>query len=207
MRSFLRIALLTAVVGLPAVASALSWAPAHEEVSAGGVLFIPDDQHGLYNTGYGAEAQYRYWFTDDWGLALAAGVVRYNVKHDESDFAPGTAGTVDTVPLGASVLYEVYRDGAFRVIAEGGLRYLLVGADATALDSAGRRVDLHIENGLLGVLAANAEWALTKRLALCGSLGYQKDLGKQPINVVGEGDLKDNEFKGFVLQLGARVSF
>ena len=43
----------------------------NQEVSVGGLVFMPQD--GLFDTGLGGVINYRYWFSPDWGVTATFG--------------------------------------------------------------------------------------------------------------------------------------
>ena len=176
-----------------------------QEVSAGGVLFIPDDKHGLYKDGYGGEVQYRYWLNEDWAVAVAVGVQRLNVESTDSKIN-GSAGRVDVYPVGASLVYDFIDYAPFRVLLEGGVRYLFVDSQATMVDVVGRQLDLKIDNGFTLVVGASAQYALTENLRVFGAVHYQYDPNGEAINTI-YGPQRDNQFSSLLLQAGVSVNF
>ena len=192
-------------------ASAFTLGPVRQEISAGGLSFLPKDDNSLYNNGYGAELQYRFWLTDDWALALALGAARLNVAHDEIEIAPGTDGTVDILPVGADIVFNLLDIQPVRLNAHAGARYIFTRSDASCLtvpppDVAPKRVDMTIDNGAVWRVGLDANCAITKSLALFGSASYQSDFAKQGISTA-DGPLRDNTFRAFILEAGLLFHF
>ena len=187
-------------------ASAFTMGPVRQEISASGLSFLPKDDNSLYNNGYGAELQYRFWLTDDWALALALGATRLSVAQNEIEIAPGTDGTVDILPVGADLVFNLLDIQPVRLNAHGGIRYIFTRSDATCLNIVDQRVDMTIDNGTIWRVGLDANCAITEQLALFGSASYQQDFGKQGISTV-DGPLRDNTFRAFILEAGLLFHF
>ena len=203
----LTLALVAMTLAITFSASAFTCGPVHQDVSAGVLAFLPKDNNSLYNNGWGGEVQYRFWFTDDWALALAAGAARLNVADNTAitDLG-GTAGSVDIYPLGGDLLYNIVDIAPVRINAQMGIRYLFTSSDASCLNVAGKRVDMSIDNGTVWRVGLDADCAITQKLALFGAGIYQQDFSKEGISTV-DGPLRDNTFRGFILQVGLRARF
>lgn len=189
-------------------ASAFTWncGPVRQEASAGAVFFQPKDNNSLFNNGYGGELQYRFWFTDDWALALAAGYTRLNVAQNETEIAPGTDGTVDTFPLGGDIVFNLFDIQPVRLNVLAGARYILTSSDASCLNVAGKRVDMDVDNGSIWHVGLDGDCSITKQWALFGAASYQQDISKQHISTA-DGLLRDNTFRGFTFEIGLRAHF
>ncbi|TAN36934.1 MAG: hypothetical protein EPN23_07410 [Verrucomicrobia bacterium] len=202
------LALATLTLATTLSASAFTLGPVRQEASVGALTFLPKDNNSLYNNGWGGEAQYRFWLTDDWALALAAGAARMNVAADAKEITEfgGTAGTVDILPLGADLIYNVLDIAPVRLNAQAGVRYIIASSDASSLNVAGKRVDMTVDNGTVWRVGLDADFALTQKLAIFAAGSYQQDFGKQGISTV-DGPLRDNTFRGFLLEAGLRARF
>ncbi|MCX6996668.1 MAG: outer membrane beta-barrel protein [Kiritimatiellaeota bacterium] len=187
------------------LAPAAALAAGRQEVSSGALFFIPDDKNGLFSNGVGGEVQYRYWLNDDWAVALSVGALRLNVKEDDS-LINGSAGRVDILPVGGSILYDFIDYAPFRVLLEGGVRYCFINSKATMVDVIGRRLDLEIANGFTLLVGLDAEYALTKRVSVFGDARYQWDPQGESINTI-YGPQRDNQLTSLLFRLGASVNF
>lgn len=190
-------------------ASAFTLGPVRQEASVGGLSLLPKDDNSLYNNGYGAELQYRYWLTDDWALALALGAARMNVAADAVEITEngGTEGTVDILPVGADLIFNVLDIQPVRINVKAGLRYIMASSDASCWNSdKTKRLDMTIDNGTVWRVGLDANCAITQSLALFGSASYQQDFSKQGISTE-DGPLRDNTFRVFVLEAGLLFHF
>jgi len=200
------LALVGVTVTTATSATAFSCDPVRQEASAGALYFQPKDNNSLYSHGFGGEVNYRFWFADDWALAPAIGYTHLNVAQNEIEIAPGTAGTVDIVPLGGDIVYNILAVQPVRLNALAGARYVFVNSSATCLNIVGKREDMSIDNGAVWNVGLDGDCAITKRLSLFGTASYQQDFTKQSITTV-DGPLRDNTFRGFVFEVGLRANF
>jgi len=187
--------------------SAFTFGPVRQDFSAGPIAFLPKDNNSLYNNGWGGEVQYRFWCSDDWALALAGGAARLNVADNTAitDFG-GTEGNVNIYPVGGDLIYNIVDIAPVHINAQAGVRYIFASSDASCLNIAGKRVDMSIDNGTVWRVGVDADYAISKRLALFGAFNYQQDFSKQSISTV-DGPLRDNTFRGFIFELGLRARF
>ena len=189
-----------------AAAPLVSAAENNQEVSVGGLAFLPQD--GLFSTGEGGVINYRYWFSPDWAVTATLGATHVGVKHNRVQVAPGTSGSFDFLPLGADLTLGLIDLGGFRLNANLGLRYAFVSSSATCLDDVTktRTLDMTLDNVFLGQVGLDADCALGKKWAIFGAANFQQDFNKNKLQT-SDGPLRATEFSGFNLELGVRYNF
>lgn len=182
--------------------------------------FVPG-QDDDYDSGFGAEAQIRFWQNQNVGFALAGGLANWDINEQEAVVSDGVVavgvsmeGSVLLLPIGGSVLFRPTLADNLNLTIEGGLRYVIVQSDAEATfaaanafgDFVGGTADIEIDNGIVGVIAANLEAELSPGFSLLGGVGYQFDIAKGDAEWMGE-DLGDNELKAFFIRAGLAIEF
>jgi hypothetical protein len=198
---------------LAMVVSASAPAGQWEAVGALGTYFPSDDLWESYTIG--GEVKGAYWITPQWGVALAAGLVEWDMDQTEaiSDIVSlGLSGEVLYVPMGVSILARLEADKKSRltVLLEGGVRYMFCHAKVEARrttiipgdDPDVESFEIDCDDGIVGRLGAGIEWALddsqqAAKLLLAG--GYQFDLDK--------GEAEDDGWLGFSEDLSLEAFF
>jgi len=174
-----------------------------------------------YDSGFGAEAQVRFWQNQNLGFALAGGLANWNINEQEAVVSDGfiavgvsIEGSVLLVPIGGSILFRPTLGDNLSLILECGLRYVVVESDVEVTFAAanafgavvGGTADIEIDNGLVGLIAANLEAELSPGFSLLGGVGYQFDIAKGDAKWMGE-DLGENELKAFFIRAGLAINF
>lgn len=188
---------------------------------AGALQYFMPGQDDDYDSGFGAEAQIRFWQNQSVGFALAGGLANWDINEQEAVVSDGFVavgvsmeGSVLLVPIGGSILFRPTLADNLSLILEGGLRYVVVESDAQATIAAanalgavvGGTADIEIDNGIVGLIAANVEAELSPGFSLLGGIGYQFDIAKGDAKWMGE-DLGDNELKAFFIRAGIAIDF
>ena len=178
----------------------------NQEVSAGGLVFMPQD--GLFDTGLGGVINYRYWFSPDWGVTATFGATHVGVKANRTQIAPGTAGSFDVLPLGADLTCNIVDLAPFRLNANLGLRYAFVSSSATCLDAVNqtKTLDMTLDDVFLAQIGLDADFALAKHCAIFAAANFQQDLSKNRLQT-SDGPLRPTDMSGFNLELGLRFNF
>lgn len=189
-----------ALVAAPSAATAAN----NQEVSAGALFFMPQD--GLFSTGLGGIASYRYWFSPDWAVTAVAGGKHVGVKHDRVQIAPGTAGSFDIVPLGADLTCNLVDLAPVRLNVNLGLRYAIISSSATCQNIAGQEVTMTLDDEFLGQAGLDIDFALGKHCALFAGLNFQQDLSKNRLQTP-DGALRPTDISGFGIEFGLRANF
>jgi hypothetical protein len=197
--------LLLTVAGLALAAVPLSAAAANnQEVSVGGLVFMPQD--GLFATGMGGVINYRYWFSPDWAVTAALGATHVGVKDNRVQVAPGTAGSFNLFPVGADLTCNMVDLAPFRLNVNLGLRYAFVSSSATCLNVANQEVDMTLDDTFFAQAGLDADFAVAKNCAIFAALYFQQDLSKNRLQT-SDGPLRPTDVSGFNLELGARYNF
>lgn len=188
---------------------------------AGALQYYMPGQDDDYDSGFGVEGQIRFWQSQTVGLALAGGFANWEINDQEAVISDGLVavaaameGDVLLIPIGGSVLLRPKLSGNLDLILEGGLRYVIVESDAEAAIAAanafggvvGGSAEIEIDDGVVGLIAANLEADLSPGLSLFGGVGYQFDLAKGDAKWMGE-DFGENELKAFFLRVGLGFDF
>ena len=189
-----------ALVAAPSAVTAAN----NQEVSVGGLFFMPQD--GLFSTGLGGVANYRYWFSPDWALTAGLGGAHVGVKDNRVQVAPGTGGSFTIVPLGADLTCNIVDLAPVRLNANLGLRYAFISSSATCLNIAGKEVDMTLDDTLLGQIGLDIDCAMSKHCALFAALNFQQDLSKNKLQTP-DGDLRATDISGFNIEFGLRGNF
>ncbi|MBU1910070.1 MAG: hypothetical protein KJ726_08485 [Verrucomicrobia bacterium] len=180
------------------------------EIAGGLVVQFPGTgDFDLYDIGFGAELQYRNWYFDPIGWAISAGYGTWEANKDchklgriHTDFD----GSVTTIPLGVSALFYLYGTQDFGLVLEAGLRYVIVDADVDFVREGTLPSTLTIDDGVLGLLALEADYYLNDQFLVFGGFGYQQDIVRGDIETP-TGPLRDNEFTSLFLRLGGKFVF
>jgi hypothetical protein len=189
-----------ALVAAPSVPAAGN----NQEVSVGGLVFLPQD--GLFSTGAGGVANYRYWFSPDWAVTATLGATHVGVKNDRTEVAPGTSGSFDLVPLGADLTCNVVDIQPFRLNVNLGLRYEFISSSATCLNVAGKEMDMTLDDVVLVQVGLDADWALAQHWAIFAAANFAQDMSKNRLQTA-DGPLRPTDMSGFNLELGVRANF
>jgi hypothetical protein len=122
-------------------------------------------------------------------------------------------GSVLLLPIGGSILYRPVRSDSFSITLEGGIRYIIVESSVDAsielfdgTDTLFLEDELKIDDGMVGVVAADAEARLTPSFRLIGGIGYQFDLIEGDVKLQGE-KFGDNELNAFFVRAGFAIDF
>lgn len=186
--------------------------PAGEWAGYFNVAFPGAGDYDLFDTGYGVELQYRYWVDAPWGWAAALGVSTWDAKSSSSDLGVPNLhsfnGSATLIHLGGSGLYRILDTENVAVTLEAGVRYVIVDDDIDAKDAnrGDARQNLDIDDGIVGLIAADADFRLNDGFVLAFGLGYQGDLVKGDISSRDD-DLKDNELQAFFVRVGGKFEF
>lgn len=180
------------------------------EIAGGLVVQFPGTgDFDLYDIGFGAELQYRNWHFDPIGWALSAGFGTWEANEDcrklgriHTDFD----GSVATIPLGVSALFYLYGTQDFSLLLEAGLRYVIVDADVDFIREGNLSSTLDIDDSVLGLLALEADYYVSRQFMVFGGLGYQQDIVRGEIQTP-TGPLRDNEFTSLFVRLGGKFVF
>ena len=189
----------------------------HEAAGAVNVYLPGSGDFDLYKYGFGLEFQYRNWSYDPIGLALSLGAASWEVDDgagDLGDIHKQFDGSVTLIPVGASVLLNLLNLENFSVIAELGLRYVVVDADVDFVrvvpgrDGGTAEVpsSLDVDDSVIGLFGLEADYFLTDRFLLFGSLGYQHDITRGDITTP-TGDLRSNELRAYFARFGGKLLF
>ena len=170
------------------------------------------EKSDLFRSAFGAEAQYRNWLSDPFGFNLALGMTKWDVEKDSTYFRLPTIqeldGSLTIIPIGGGVLYNPIISTRWSVVAELGLRYMLVNSDVQARDSERPTLeDIKIDDGLVALIVGDIEYKFTDQLSAFAGGGYQLDLMKASSSAWEGVDLRDVSFKGFIIRLGAQYAF
>ena len=198
-----KLLLLAAGLGL-AAAPLSAVAENSQEVSVGGLVFMPQD--ALFKTGEGGVVNYRYWFSPDWAVTTVLGATHVSVKDNRTQVAPGTSGSFDLVPLGADLTCNVIDLAPFRLNVNLGLRYAFVSSSATCLNVANKEVDMTLEDTFFGQAGIDADYAVAKHCAIFAALSFQQDLSQNRLRTP-DGPLRPTDLSGFNAELGFRYNF
>ena len=199
--------LLVCIAGLAlAAAPSATAAERNHEVTASGLVFMPQD--GLFSTGLGGAATYRYWLSPYWGLTASFGATHVGVKHDRTQVAPNTSGSFLFLPLGGDLTCSIVDLDPVRLNVSAGLRYAFVNSSATCSDSitGTRTLDMTLDDVFFGVIGLDADYALGKNWALYAAANFQADFDRNKLQTA-DGPLRATELSGFNVQLGLRCNF
>lgn len=212
--------ILIACIGLSMVASVVPAAGVTNDIDFVGTVgyYMPGDDDS-YDTGYGAEVQARFWLQSNVGLALAVGWASWNVNGGEESMtedgitaSANLGGDIRLLPMGGSVLFRPVNNSQMALTIEAGVRYVIVDSqtdmEASASDSKGHSVyfneGVDIGDGFVGVIGANIEGKISKKVSVLGGIGYQFDITKGDVEWIDE-DLGDSALRAFIAKVGLVV--
>lgn len=185
------------------------------DLTLAGQYFIPGDDE-TYDQGWGVEAQARFWMNKHVGLALAGGGANWEINQQEEalvddgvGFVATFDGDVELIPLGGSILFRPLANESITLTLEAGARYVLVeseaGFEGRFVDPSGAVVlideTVDIEDGVVGLVAANLEGRLGARSFLFLGGGYQFDIDEGHASWRGQ-DLGENELESVFIRGG-----
>lgn len=153
------------------------------------------------------ELQWRYWWDDHLGLALAGGFQQWDAEHEFAAGGKGDrawsdeiSGDADVFPVGVSVLIRGVNDvNTARFLIEAGIRHASVDSSVRVTRiTAGQApvVDtIEIDDALLAVVAAELGLRLGDNAWLSVGVGYQHDF-ENPEETFREYSLGETDFSG-----------
>lgn len=190
------------------------------DITAFATWYVPA-QDDDYDYGIGFDAQARFWLTPYVGLAVGGGSAGWQINEKDETIVVGPftgsaemEGTVGLTSMGGSLLLRPVNSAGFALTLEAGARYMAVNSDADieleARDAADNRFHvkdtIDIEDGVVGVLAAQAELKLGGRLSLLAGAGWQFDLIKGDVEWNDE-DMGENKLEALFFQGGLGLRF
>lgn len=179
--------------------------------------YSPSDDD-MYSSGFGAEAQIRFWPTSVFGIGLSLGAATWDVEpyyYSEYSYYDGRTygeidGDISLVPFGPSILIAPNLGSKVDLLLEAGLRYVAVDSNVTATVSnyyyGTYEFDIDIEDGIIGVLGVGLDVHLSEIVSLVFGLGYQFDLSKGEAELEGI-DVGDHELEAFYAHFGVSIQF
>jgi opacity protein-like surface antigen len=207
------------VIGLSSVAGAqtghrndMSFLSKPAEASASVVYFSPSQQFsGFYDRMYGVEFSYTLWYAQPFGVSVMGGVMNADVRTRNEQLVDSDLGVFEgsasLVPIGVSALYKVVETDEWRVYGEAGLRYVFMSSDIKIKSvQTGAKEDVGQDNGTVAILRANVDRRMSEQMTLFVGLGAQFDISVGKI-ATSEGDLGDDNLKGYSFSFGARYLF
>ncbi|MFH0879448.1 MAG: hypothetical protein V2A34_07015, partial [Lentisphaerota bacterium] len=166
----------------------------------------------LFDTAFGAEAQYRNWLFDPFGFNLSLGYSKWDVRNNSDYFRmpdfESSKGSITVLPIGGSFLYNPIIAEKWAIVAELGVRYMIVSSDVQVKSSERPTLeDIKIDDGIVAILAGDFEYKFTDQVSAFLGGGYQLDLMKGKCSGWEGVDLRDNSLKGFIIRVGAQYAF
>lgn len=173
------------------------------------LLFPGDDD--TWDDAAGFEAQCVFWTTSNFGIAVAAGLQKWNVTdgiYTEPGYAVEADGDATVIPFGASVLFRPLPVNSQIILTlEGGLRYAIVNSDIDVVATDYEYIygdEVDIDNGLIGILGVDVGIPFSQKASLSFGAGYQFDIAKGDAEWYGI-NIGENELKGLMLNFGINV--
>ncbi|HMP90755.1 MAG TPA: outer membrane beta-barrel protein [Kiritimatiellia bacterium] len=174
------------------------------------VVFPGAGNYDLYDSGVSVEAQFRDWFNDPWGYALAIGYGRWST--DRNAKRPGAgltdfSGDLEIVPFGASALYRFHYDRDLSVVLDVGLRYIIADSKIKASyapEGGTRRYPVKIDDSVLARFAVGVDYRITDELIWSFNAGYYYDLDRGDLSTE-IGKARENIMESFYVETGLRL--
>lgn len=170
----------------------------------------------VWDSGSGVEAKMIFWQDEKVGLAASIGYQGWDVTDevggawltDEVVWLFRYDGDASMIPLGLSGVYRHAFNEKTKLVAEGGIRYVIVNSDVQLQEvvtdgsvAVGRVTDIDIDDGIVGFVGVDLEHALKSGLRLFAGLSAQFDLSKGDVSTVyGAGE---NELEATIFRVGA----
>lgn len=174
--------------------------------------FFPSQQFsGIYDKGYGVEAQYDYWLSKPFGVAAVLGLMTVDVQSDLGQLVDPSVATfrdsVSLVPIGISGLYNLIEYEDWRFDLEAGLRYIFINSDAKRVTSAtGASDKVSMDDAFVAIFRASLDRRLSDQFAAFVNTGVQVDLDAGDLSAAGE-KLGGNNLKGYSLAIGVKYLY
>lgn len=177
------------LIPAPAIVAPEAPPAVDEHLTLAGRMMFPSD--AMWNSGMGAEFQWRLWRTESFGLAFAAGVESWSIKAGELDLHDTYAVPLDiegdalTLPVGASLLYRQNASDDIEIILEAGLRYLFADSSVSVrrnyTDHRGREVRINdtvpLDGRFAGIAGIEMHGHLDAATDWFVGAGYRIDFG------------------------------
>lgn len=143
--------------------------------------------YDLYDFGLSAILQFRDWVSYPWGYALNLGFGEWTVNRNANNPGSGLydfSGTLEVVPFGGSIIYSLYDDGPWRILADAGLRYVAIDSKITARQTGegSTRYGVDVEDAFLYTLSTGVEYIFSPDVSWSLGLGYQSDITKGEVS-------------------------
>lgn len=183
------VAVSVALMTLPAVTNAAG--KGKTDIVPSFIIHLPDDDED-WDTGYGAEVQFRKWVSDTVAFALALGLEQWDVEEGSFVFADPTlifAGSIEgeaiMLPLGVSIIIRPQMQGDVHVTFEGGIRYVVVESDIkfdvtlsdpTTGESIRIADELEMDDGVVARIAVDVDAEISENVSIFGGIGLQLDI-------------------------------
>ena len=174
-------------------------------------VYYSPGQDDDYDSGFGGELQMRFWASPNAAIVFSGGAAAWQMNEDEVDPGVVTAvdGDVNIFPVGGSILLRPISGENMSLTLEAGVRYVFVDsqADVEVFDGSGYDTKrLEIDDGVVGLVAAEIVTRFGSQLSLLLSAGYQFDLSKGDATWFGA-DAGENELKAFLAKAGFVMEF
>lgn len=175
--------------------------------------YLSPGDDDLWDSASGLDAQATFWLDQNLGIALTAGVSRWEAnddyRYDDDGYLCWLDGSALMTSFGPSVLFRPgIPNSLVELTFEAGLRYIAVDSDVDFYldDGATTYVgELDMDDGVVGVLGVDAGIPISRQAKLTVGLGYQFDLNKGDADWYGV-EIGENEMKGFYLNFGINLS-
>lgn len=189
-----------------------SYLPKNEvELIANGVYYSPRFTE-LFESGFGAEAQYRYWKANNVGFAFSIGAAKWQTEeYSENDegIEVNGGGSLNIIPLGASILTRAEAGKNINLVCEAGLRYIITQSDIYIEGNDGFnqvRFEFDATDGIIALFGIGYDVEFTENLRASISGGYQFDLLKSELEFMNF-DSEEIEMKAYYIRAGISASF
>lgn len=190
---------------------------------------LPKDDD-VWDDAVGATAQLLFGQSGNAALALSIGVQEWSANEDVYGgwtyvgsgiyygVDTGLKGDATMVPFGLSAIFKSELGEGVNLVLEGGVRYVFVDSSVTvdatewAMNIYGQSVaqgyswDVDIDDGFVGLLAADLDFDLGLQSSLFAGIGYQFDISKGDVEFRGA-RIGENELQAFLLRAGFSFGF
>ncbi len=186
--------------------------PSHDawmkEMEVGGTAVVHAPGLGdfdVFDTAFGVEFDYRYWFSDVLGVGVGLGVENWTVQEDSRNWVGTLDGDMMVIPLCLTGYLRVADFGWGLLTGFVGFEYAVTDSDVT-MSRDGATETVEMDDSINGRIGAELTMPLNDVLSFGVSAGYQTALMMGGAEAFGDGNM-EVDMQSLFIGIGASIAF